>query len=54
VFTNKHKYRIIYTDDDTYLTLDPAFTPTLSQSVSQSVINTTTLKNTFDELFIES
>jgi glycosyltransferase involved in cell wall biosynthesis len=25
VFTNKHKYRIIYTDDDTHLTLDPNF-----------------------------
>jgi len=28
VLTNKHKYRIIYTDDDTYLTKDPAFEPT--------------------------
>ena len=28
VLTNKHKYRIIYTDDDTYLTKDPNFVPT--------------------------
>jgi len=27
VLTNKHKYRIIYTDNDTYLTKDPAFEP---------------------------
>lgn len=27
VLTNKHKFRIIYTDDDTYLTKDPAFEP---------------------------
>jgi len=26
--TNKHKYRIIYTDSDTYLTKDPSFEPT--------------------------
>jgi len=26
--TNKHKYRVIYTDDDTYLTKDPSFEPT--------------------------
>ncbi len=25
--TNKHKYRIIYTDNDTYLTKDPSFEP---------------------------
>ena len=25
--TNKHKYRIIYTDSDTYLTKDPSFEP---------------------------
>jgi len=28
VLTNKHKYRIIYTDDDTFLTKDPNFVPT--------------------------
>ena len=28
VLTNKHKFRIIYTDDDTYLTKDPSFEPT--------------------------
>jgi len=28
VLTNKHKYRIIYTDNDTYLTKDPSFEPT--------------------------
>jgi len=27
VLTNKHKYRIIYTDNDTYLTNDPTFEP---------------------------
>jgi len=27
VLTNKHKYRIIYTDNNTYLTKDPAFEP---------------------------
>ena len=54
VFTNKHKYRIIYTDNDTYLTLDPAFTPTIIQVVSQpTVINTPQFKNTFNELFTE-
>jgi glycosyltransferase involved in cell wall biosynthesis len=28
VLTNKHKFRVIYTDDDTYLTKDPNFEPT--------------------------
>ena len=28
VLTNKHKFRVIYTDDDTYLTKDPQFEPT--------------------------
>lgn len=28
VLTNKHKFRIIYTDNDTYLTKDPSFQPT--------------------------
>jgi len=27
VLTNKHKFRVIYTDDDTYLTKDPVFEP---------------------------
>jgi len=27
VLTNKHKFRIIYTDSDTYLTKDPSFEP---------------------------
>jgi glycosyltransferase involved in cell wall biosynthesis len=27
VLANKHKFRVIYTDDDTYLTKDPAFEP---------------------------
>jgi hypothetical protein len=27
VLTNQHKYRIIYTDKDTYLTKDPSFEP---------------------------
>jgi glycosyltransferase involved in cell wall biosynthesis len=27
VLTNKHKFRIIYTDDDTYLSKDPSFEP---------------------------
>jgi hypothetical protein len=52
VFTNKHKYRIIYTDDDTYLTLDPAFLPTVvaSQPILNNAEQTT---NTFNELFSE-
>ena len=28
VLTNKHKFRIIYTDEDTYMTKDPDFEPT--------------------------
>jgi hypothetical protein len=28
VLTNKHKFRVIYTDTDTYLTKDPNFEPT--------------------------
>jgi len=28
VLTNKHKFRVIYTDEDTYLTKDPTFKPT--------------------------
>ena len=27
VLTNSHKYRVIYTDKDTYLTNDPTFEP---------------------------
>jgi hypothetical protein len=27
VLTNRHKYRVIYTDKDTYLTNDPTFEP---------------------------
>ena len=27
VLTNKHKFRVIYTDNDTYLTKDPNFEP---------------------------
>lgn len=27
VLTNKHKFRVIYTDEDTYLTKDPSFEP---------------------------
>lgn len=27
VLTNKHKFRVIYTDNDTYLTKDPSFNP---------------------------
>lgn len=34
VLTNKHKFRVIYSDEDTYLTKDPAFTP---QEESQGV-----------------
>ena len=32
VLTNKHKFRIIYTDNDTYLTKDPSFEPIEEQS----------------------
>jgi hypothetical protein len=27
VLTNKHKFRVIYTDEDTYLTKDPSYEP---------------------------
>jgi len=37
VLTNKHKYRIIYTDNNTYLTKDPNFVPTKSESVFDSL-----------------
>lgn len=32
VLTNKHKFRVIYTDDDTYLTKDPNFEPTVEET----------------------
>jgi hypothetical protein len=28
VLTNKHKFRVIYTDEETYLSKDPSFEPT--------------------------
>jgi glycosyltransferase involved in cell wall biosynthesis len=28
IYTNKHRFRVIYTDNDTYLTKDPSFEPT--------------------------
>jgi glycosyltransferase involved in cell wall biosynthesis len=34
VLTNKHKFRVIYTDTDTYLTKDPSFEPTEEKSNS--------------------
>jgi glycosyltransferase involved in cell wall biosynthesis len=40
IFGNKHKFRIIYTDTDTYFTKDPNFTPENQQLVS----------NLFDDL----
>jgi glycosyltransferase involved in cell wall biosynthesis len=50
VFTNKHKYRIIYTDDNTYLTLDPAFIPVdVPLAHAQSTSDTP-----FDTLFEEN
>jgi hypothetical protein len=33
VLTNKHKFRVIYTDNDTYLTKDPSFEPTEGESL---------------------
>lgn len=33
VLTNRHKFRIIYTDDDTYLTKDPSFEPKEEESL---------------------
>jgi hypothetical protein len=54
VFTNKHKYRIIYTDDDTYLTIDPTFTPTITQVTSSPKIIIPKPETKFNELFIES
>jgi hypothetical protein len=53
VFTNKHKYRIIYTDDDTYLTLDPTFVPS-PIAVAPSIIQapqTTVIEKPIDTLF---
>jgi hypothetical protein len=32
VLTNKHKFRVIYTDDDTYLTKDPSFEPAIEET----------------------
>lgn len=32
VLTNRHKFRVIYTDDDTYLTKDPSFEPTIEET----------------------
>lgn len=34
VLTNKHKFRVIYTDDDTYLTKEPSFEPSEESSES--------------------
>ena len=53
VFTNKHKYRIIYTDDDTYLTLDPTFVPSpiiVTQPIIQ-VPQPTVTEKPIDALF---
>lgn len=33
VLTNKHKFRVIYTDEDTYLTKDPSFEPHQEESL---------------------
>lgn len=33
VLTNRHKFRIIYTDNDTWLTTDPSFEPTIEESL---------------------
>lgn len=33
VLTNKHKFRVIYSDNDTYLTKDPSFEPTEEESL---------------------
>lgn len=33
VLTNKHKFRVIYTDEDTYLTKDPSFEPQQEESL---------------------
>jgi glycosyltransferase involved in cell wall biosynthesis len=33
VLTNKHKFRVIYTDEDTYLSKDPSFEPTTEESL---------------------
>lgn len=32
VLTNKHKFRIIHTDSDTYMTKDPSFEPTIEET----------------------
>ena len=36
VLTNKHKFNIIYTDTDTWLTTDEGFTPAETVSTTQS------------------
>ena len=33
VLTNKHKFRILYTNSNTYLTKDPSFEPTEEESL---------------------
>ena len=33
VLTNRHKFRIIYTDNDTWLTTDPSFEPIIEESL---------------------
>jgi glycosyltransferase involved in cell wall biosynthesis len=40
VLTNQHKYRIIYTDKDTYLTKDPSFEP-IEEEVGLGLFNFT-------------
>ena len=37
VLTNKHKFRIIYTDNDTYLTKDPSFEPTDTEDLFEGL-----------------
>jgi len=50
VFTNKYKYRVIYTDDDTYLTLDPAFVPA-PIVILQPTIQSNLTGNPMEDLF---
>jgi hypothetical protein len=39
VLTNKNKFRVIYTDDDTYLTKDPQFIPKEEEVTGVNLLN---------------
>ncbi len=37
ILTNKHKFRIIYTNSDTWLTKDPTFEPTIEETLFEGL-----------------